>query len=366
MAKRFKKIRRARSLVPQRVVEHTVALNPLNKNAEEFPSPEKVPRITNETIAVHREEVLRGARKYIYPLQHSKRRIVMLSSWILAATVAVYLAYTIVALYRLDQYNTFLYRTTQVVPFPVARIKDNFVDYENYLFQLRHYVHYYQTQLGRNFAGSDRQQLVQFRKQALNGVIDDAYVKMLAKQNNVSVSDKDVNDRIAEVRAQNRLGSNNKVFANVLHDYWGWSVDDFKRSLKQEILSEKVVAKLDVSDMARANDALVQAKKGADFGQLASKVSDDPTAKTNAGDYGFAITPSNPNVPPQVVNALLKLQPGQISDVINTGSTLEIVKVIKVDNSGIIAKHIVFNLKDISAYINPLRKKNPPHIYVKV
>jgi len=35
-----------------------------------------LPRITNETIAEHREEVLSSARKYIYPLQHSLQRIV--------------------------------------------------------------------------------------------------------------------------------------------------------------------------------------------------------------------------------------------------------------------------------------------------
>jgi hypothetical protein len=61
----------------------------------------------------------------------------------------------------------------------------------------------------------------------------------------VSVSDKEVNARLDEVRNQNRLGNNNKVFADVLHDYWGWTVNDFKRSLKQEILTEKVAAKLD-------------------------------------------------------------------------------------------------------------------------
>src|ERR1039458_1937006 len=31
-----------------------------------------VPRITNETVIDHREEALSSARKYIYPLQHSK------------------------------------------------------------------------------------------------------------------------------------------------------------------------------------------------------------------------------------------------------------------------------------------------------
>jgi hypothetical protein len=361
-----KRAKKAKNLVPDNLAEHAANLKSLAKKPEDSaPSLENVPRITNETIAVHREEVLKGARKYIYPLQHSKNRIIALTTWILVATLAVFLIYSTLALYRLNQYNTFLYRTSQVVPFPIARIGDNFISYENYLFQLRHYVHYYQTQLGRNFEGSDKQQLIQFRKQALDGVIKDAYVKMLAEQNHVSVSDKEVDARISEVRNQNRLGSNNKVFADVLHDYWGWSVSDFKRSLKQEILAENVVAKLDAADMNRANAALVQAKSGADFGQLASQLSDDPNAKVNGGDYGKAITKTDPNVPPQVVDALFKLQPGQISGVINTGSTLEIVKVIQVNGNAVVAKHIVFNLKDISTYTKPLKDKNPAHTFVK-
>jgi parvulin-like peptidyl-prolyl isomerase len=104
-----------------------------------------------------------------------------------------------------------------------------------------------------------------------------------------------------------------------LRDYWGWSLADFKRSLKEEILAEKVVAKLDKANMARANDALLQAKAGTDFGTLAAKLSDDPSAKTNAGDYGAPITRTNPNIPPQVVTTLFKLKPGQVSGVINTG-----------------------------------------------
>lgn len=367
MKKRFRrKSKKSRSLVPAAVVEHASNLNPLAKRSDELPVAEDVPRITNETIAVHREQVLKGARKYIYPLQHSKRRIVALSIWIFIATITAFLIYSGVALYKLNQYNTFLYRTTQVVPFPVARLGENFIDYENYLFQLRHYVHYYQTQLDRNFAGADKQQLIQYRKQALDDVINDAYVKMLAQQNNVHVSDGEVNARIAEVRNQNRLGGNNKVFANVLHDYWGWSVDDFKRSLKQEILAEKVVAKLDAANTSRADAALAAAKSGADFGTLAAQQSDDPGAKTNAGDYGYAITQTNPNVPPQVVDVLFKLQPGQISDVINTGTTLEIVKVTQNDGKSVVAKHIVINLKDISTYIKPLETKTPPHKFIKV
>jgi len=362
----MKKLRRRnkkiKSLVPANVTDKIMARS---KKDEESADVENVPRITNETIAVHREEVLRGARKYIYPLQHSKNRIIMLTSWILIAAVGTFLIYSTVALYRLNQYNTFLYRTTQVVPFPIARVGDNFVAYENYLFELRHYIHYYQNQLGLNFEGQDKAQLKNFRQQALDGVINDAYVKILAQQHGVSVSDKEVDDRIAEVRNQNRLGSNNKVFADVLRDYWGWSVSDFKRSLKAEILSEKVVAKLDSQDATKADAALIRVKNGEDFAKVAADVSNDPNGKANGGDYGFAVTKTNPNVPPQVVDALFKLQPGQVSGVIDTGSTLEIVKNIQVNGDSITAKHIVINLKDISDYTKPLKKKQPPHIFVK-
>jgi hypothetical protein len=133
-----KKSKKKAQKAHHQLAKHASNLNPLSKNSEEPQSLENVPRITNETIAVHREEVLKGARKYIYPLQHSKNRIIMLTTWILVAALTVFLTYSIVALYRLNQYNTFLYRTTQVVPFPIARIGDTFISYENYLFQLRH------------------------------------------------------------------------------------------------------------------------------------------------------------------------------------------------------------------------------------
>jgi hypothetical protein len=348
LSKKLKFKRRAekvKDLVPANVAEH---LKPKGKKEEELTPLEDVPRITNETIAVHREEVLKGARKYIYPLQHSKHRIIMLTTWILVAAISTFLVYSILALYKLNQYNTFLYRTTQVVPFPIARVGDNFVAYENYLFELRHFIHYYQNQLGLNFEGKDKEQLERFRTQALDGVVNNAYVK-----------------RIAEVRNQNRLGSNNKVFSDVLRDYWGWSISDFKRSLKEEILSEKVVAKLDKTDMDKANSALFRLKNGEDFAKVASEVSNDPNAKANGGDYGFPITRTNPNVPPQAVSALYKLQPGQISAVINTGSTLEIVKNMQASGDSITAKHIVINLKDISDYTKDLKKQKPAHIFVK-
>lgn len=364
MRRRLRKVKKVKNQVSEKVVEKAVSLNPLTPKVE-GPTPlSEVPRITNENITEHREEVLSGARKYIYPLQHSKHRIVSITLSIIIAALIGFFIYCSLALYRYYQYNTFLYRVTQVVPFPIARAAGGYVDYENYLFELRHYIHYYQTQQQQNLTANGNQQLMQFRKQALNDVIDNAYIKKLASQNHISVSGKEVDDRIAVVRAQNRLGSDNKVFADVLRNYWGWSINDFKRSLKDQMLSDKVRAQLDTTANQRAQAALAQLKNGADFTALAKQVSEDPSAASNGGDYGAPIANDDPNVQPQIVQALFSLKPGQYSGIVDAGSTLEIVKVTQKTGNTVTAQHISFKLQDLSVYINKLKASEPTKTYV--
>jgi hypothetical protein len=365
---KLRRVKKVRELIPDSVAEKAMTLNPLQ--TEEPQVVQNVPRITNETITEHREEVLKGARKYIYPLQHSKHRIVVVSLSIIGVAAVAFLIYFTAALYKFHQYNTFIYRVTQVVPFPIARVDHNMVDYENYLFDLRRFVHYYQTQQRQNFDSTNKDQLQRFRQQALARVIDDAYVKIIARQHKVSVSNKEVDIRLEEARNQNRLGSDNKVFADVLRDYWGWSISDFKRSLKQEILSEKVSAKLDTIASEKANSALSQVKSGADFAAVAKAMSDDPS-KVNGGDYGFGITKSNPNISPEVVDQLFKLKTGETSGVIlaspvlpGSPPSLQIIKITQSDGKTVTAQHIVVNLKDPAYYVDQAKKKNPPKAYV--
>jgi uncharacterized protein YkwD len=276
------------------------------------------PRITNETVAEHREAVLGSARKYIYPLQHSKHKIVLISTSLFITALVVFFSYSVVALYKLQSTSTFLYRVTQVIPFPVARAGKHFVAYENYLFELRHYMHYYETQQKLDFkSDSGRQQLTDFKKRALNDVVNAAYVKELAQQHHVSVNDKEVDDQIAIVRTQNRLGGSDKVFEDVLKDYWGWSVADFKRELRQQLLAQKLVAVLDTSTQERANAALNELKSGVDFATVAKKYSDDTGTKENGGDLGI-VDRTNRDLAAQTTDVLFKLQPGQYSGIINT------------------------------------------------
>jgi parvulin-like peptidyl-prolyl isomerase len=326
-----------------------------------------VPRITNETVAEHREEVLSSARKYIYPLRHSKHRVVRISILLLIIVVVGFFAYCGIALYKLQSTSSFIYGVTQVIPFPVAKAGPSWVSYESYLFELRRNMHYYQTQQFANFSTANgKTQLTRLKQQAMAQVVQNAYVKELAGKNHVTVSSQAVNNEVALVRSENRLGSSQSVFNDVLDQFWGWNQADFERELKQQLLQQAVVVKLDTATTSRAQTALIQLNQGADFGTVALTESDDAATKASAGQYSSPITRSDQSVAPQVVAEVFLLKPGQISPIINTGYALEILKVLGASNNSVQAAHIEFDFNSITLYTNQLEAKQPVHIYLKV
>jgi hypothetical protein len=326
---------------------------------------ENIPRITNETVAEHREHVLKGARKYKYPLQHSKHRIVIVSTALLVAAVVGFFVYTCLALYKFQSTSAFTYRVTQVIPFPVARAGGHFVAYENYLFEMRRYQHYYQSQQRVDFdSKSGKDQLATYKPRAMDEVVQAAYVKQLAAQNNVSVTNTEVNDALQSLQAQNQ--SSEQQLAEVTSKFFGWSLTDLKREIKQELLAQKVATKLDTATQAKAANVLSQLQGGADFATVAKANSQAPD-KDNGGQYAnTAITDASTDVPPAVVRQLRTMQVNQVSNVMQAGGTLEIVKLLANDNGKLKAAHISFNVTPINKPVADYQKNHPQHLYIKI
>lgn len=339
----------------------------LNRRKSAPASDLKNQRITNETMAAHRDEILGSARKYVYPLTHSKHRLVIISLSVFFISLVIFFSYCVIALYKFRSTSNFLYHVTQVVPFPVARIGSELVAYENYLFEVNREAYYYQTQqkLDPN-SESGQQQLVELKKQALQKVINDAYIKRLAHEKGIKVTDQEVDNAIAVVRNQNRLGGSDKEFETVLKDFWNWSASDFRRSLKQQLLAQKVASTLDTEAHSRAQAAYNELKAGKDFAELAKNVSEDPLAKQNGGEFGFAVEKTNRDIAPQTIDVLFKLKPGEYSEPVDVGYGLEIVKNIEQSGGKIRAARIVFNFKDINTYLNDIKDKKKTHTYIRL
>lgn len=365
--KKPKKLKKPK--VPERLKSIPNPLKRKSKSAEDKVNDalSNVPRITNETVADHREEVLSGARKHIYPLQHSKHHVVRITVGIIITVLVIFFVLTGLSLYKFQSTSAFMYDVTRIIPFPVAKAGNNWVSYESYLFELRHNMHYYKTQQQTNFATKDGQtQLSRLKKQALDQVIQDAYVKQLAADNKVTVSNRAVDDEIALLRQQNRLGNSDRVFKEVLKEFWGWNVSDFKKELKQQMLQQAVLVKLDNATNTKAQTALKKLISGEDFAKVATEMSDDTLTKPAGGQYPAVITLGARDLHPHITNELFKLKAGQTSSLINAGNRIEIVKVTENNGATVKAAHIQFNHKEINAFIKPKQSKQPTAIYIKV
>ena len=87
-------------------------------------------------------------------------------------------------------------------------------------------------------------------------------------------------------------------------------------------------AKVKEAARARANRVLADARAGKDFGQLAKKESDDPTA-AKGGEVGWVV---QGQLPPEMDKAVFSLSKGATSDLIETPAGWQIVKVEDVRN----------------------------------
>lgn len=324
-------------------------------------------RITTETLEETRKEVLKGARKFIYPIHHSKHRVVILSGLIGLAVLVVFFSFTALSLYKFKSTSTFIYRVTQVVPFPAAKAGSSFVSYEDYLFEIRQYIHYFETQEKVDFnEDAGRQQLEAQRKIALDKVIDQAYIRQIAKQKGITVSSKEVDSEIELLQSQNRLGGNPAALRDIISDYYGWTINDFRRSLTDRVLFTKVLEALDTETTDRAKAALAEVKAGGDFAALAAKYSDDASTKDNGGEIDFLIDKVDRNVPAQMTSAIYALKPGETSGLVNVGYGLEIVKNLEVKDGKIRAAYILFNFKDMQVFLNTEKEKHKATTYIRL
>jgi len=327
-----------------------------------------IPRITNDNLAQHREDVIRGAKKYKFPVAQSKRRIVQVSVGLLLSAVMAFLIISVLLLYRFQNTSDFMYQVSRVIPFPIARTGTTFIAYEDYLFELKHYIYFYENKQDLSFdteIGSS--QLDNYKQRALEKVVNDAYIRTIAEQRGISVSEEEIDEQLRIAREQNRLGSSQAVFEDVLKNYWNWTIDDFRRSLRGEILSQKVASAIDTEARQRAEDAKKRIEAGEDFVDVAIDVSDDQLTKDQGGDFG-QITKSNRNISQQAADVLFSQEPGEISDVVTVpygrGYAFALIRTISKDGNNAIGAHIIIQIKSIEETLNEVKEEKPYRLYM--
>jgi len=240
-------------------------------------SPETPSRITNNTIDEHREEILAKGRRFKYPMQYAKYKLVI--NTIIISVLAIATACTIIwfQLYRAQSTHDVLFRITQVVPLRVADVDGQRVLFSDYLMQLRSSITVFERQMGRLEDSEDsRRQLEYFKRIAMDNAQKNAYVIRLARELDITIS----RDRIQEVFNEHRRAGGVEVteqnFIRIIQDNYGLSKAEYERMfIELPLLKQEVQIAID--DHARTTAEELQrelALDGSNFDLVTGQFSD--------------------------------------------------------------------------------------------
>lgn len=322
-------------------------------------------RITNETVAEHRERILAEARKFKYPLQYTKHRILLTSIGIVVIATLSFLGFAGWQLYVVQSTDKFIYRMTQAIPVPVASADGEWVTYSDYLRELRSSIHYFSTKEAVNFNSDDGKRQLEYQKRlALDKAIDGAVVSKLARQHGLSVSGQELDEFIDSQIGENRLGLSRDAYAQVISDYYDWSLDEYSQSIKRQLLRKKVSAKLDTDARERAENVLSMLNEGGDFAKLASEHSDDSATKGQGGDAGLVAKDAAD--PSGLVAEATRLEVGKWSGVVEGVDGFYIIKLLDSNDDGVRFAKIMFKYTYIDQKVAELKDGGKVNEYINV
>lgn len=226
-----------------------------------------------EKLDKRREEVLAKGRKFKYPMQFAKHRLVFIT--IAIAIIAVISAgvFGWVSLYKTQNTGDVLYRLTTVLPVPVAVIDGEPVRYSDYLMIFRSSITPVEQQNGASDSQTDTESVREYYKRAaLNDAEDYTYAMKLAKQLNITVTDEMINQAFDEHRKLGGAERSREGFLKVLKDNFDLSENEYRRMLYLSLVKEEVSKRIDIDAHTKAEHAYAKAKNA--NGNLAEVASD--------------------------------------------------------------------------------------------
>ncbi len=208
----------------------------------------KQPKITNKTIEKNRKKILASGRKFKYPIQYEKHKLVINAILVGVVLMLSLSAYVYWQLYRVYSDSYFAYRITRFIPLPVAKIDGESALYSDYLGQYRSSMHYYQNKEIDQTPDKESQQRLSknFKEKALDNAIKIAYARKLAKELNITVTEKEKAD---DLDMKLSLGSTKisiQAFNNTAKGYYGLNPAEYQRVfIENPILLQKVSLAID-------------------------------------------------------------------------------------------------------------------------
>lgn len=334
-----------------------------------------ITRITNDTVAQHREQILSEGRRFKYPLQYTKKRLVINAGLIGLVVVVVFSVTVYWALYHAHATGTFFYRITQLVPLPVAAVDGEQVKYSDYLRNYRASETYIrERELPEQSDYSDSQMSDRsaiYKTRALNDAVKYTYAKKLAQENGIEVTDEQVTERIDEVRRSISSGGeiSQATYDRSILEIHGLSPDDSREMMKQSLIRQAVAFEVDdkAKNVASELEKFLSANSEISFDEVVQSFEGDSEA-LQLSTSGFV---KETNSDGGLATAASKLEVGKYTGPIKTsrgdGFGYYYVRLLERDNDNRINyQFIKIPLTEFDRMIEVLSKKNLINPLIKI
>lgn len=341
---------------------------PLKKLRRSEPTPPDTSRITNETVAEHRERILAGGRKFKYPIQYARHRLVINALLVTFASIVLLVALGWWQLYVVQNSSTFLYRVTRIIPVPVASVNGEPVRFSDYLVQYRG-SEYYLSKYGENQSNAkDRKhELDHYKRESMNKAIADAYAQQLARQYGITVTSKDVDAVIDQQRNTSSGRISQETYDASSQMILGLSPADYRLAVKHAILRTKVAFAVDKDAKLQAQHAeeLIKQNNG-DFAKVAEQLSASAGGKVIAGQSGLVNNVST--FGGLRVSEVAKLGKGQTSGLLQsfTDEGYYVVKVLDKNDTQVMFSYLHIPLTTFNDNLSQLKKDGKITEYIRL
>jgi hypothetical protein len=324
-------------------------------------------RITNETVAEHRERILAGGRRFKYPMQYARHRLVLTTVLITIVALILIILVGWWQLYSVQNTNTFFYRVTRVLPLPVASVDGEAVNYGDYLMYYNSSAHYLEQSEQVNLQTPDgMRQAAYIKRKSLDIAIANAYANKLARGLHISVSDTRV-DQVTDMARNTSTGriSQETYDASAL-SILGWSPSEYRQDTKSKLLLQDVSYTIDTKAKQDEEKAATLIKQGeTDFDKIAAALGGTSDTKPTTGVSGLVPLANQDG---GLSTAAASLQKDQISSVIRTttGDGYYFVKQLDKSATQVSYAYLRIPLTEFTRRLADLKKSGKIQEYITI
>lgn len=280
-----------------------------------------------EKVEERREEVLSKGRKFKYPLQWTRHRVVINTILITLILIVLMVVAGWLALYRFGMTDELLFRITKIVPAPVAVVDGENVPFSDYLMLYRSSMTSVERQSGSQFDEESLKQLrIEYKRAALTEAEKYAFATKLAKELNVAVSEEEVANEFNRHLNIGGIERSEEGFIKIIEDNFGLSKSEYERMLYLSLLKSKVEMQIDTEANEIANKVEQILKTNGDNYQA---VAEELGEKIIYQETGGLV--DSKNIDGGRATEAMKLEPGQSSGkfISMNGDGYYFVKLIK-------------------------------------